>query len=277
MRTANEIVNYLVRHYQEKTGKVPENLLPDQIDDLVDQMGHMLEKRMEEDTPYKNVWEDFKDQPQENATYLAGALEPLFEAEPAVRERVDGFMRKITAIEVEESDHSYTEQEIESDLKSEPGGLTPDDGKKSAILADKAVEKNPPAYLYGNEQQNYESARQMPVSKPFMVGKNAQIVFVPDTNVSLPGLLEHFGDLVNTAKDLDENLKQSIQEYLETIQFQLSGEQAYVEEELAQSFEAIWEEAPSYADALIKALQDDVDSLPVEARDFIIQLHTPFE
>jgi len=275
LRTANEIVNYLVRHYQEQSGEVQENLLPAKIDDLVAQMGDFLEVRLGEDTPYKNVWEDFVNQPEDNASYLAGVLEPLFEAQPAVRERVDGFMRQITAIEVERSDHDYTEQGIESDLQSEPGGLTPDEGKKSAILADKKVEKNPPAYLYGNERQNYESERQIPVSKPFMVGKNAQIVFVPNTNVSLSGLMDYFGDLVDTAKDLDENAKQSIQEHLERIQFQLSGEQPYHEEELGQSFEAIWEEAPSYGDALIKALQEDVDALPVEARDFIIQLHTP--
>jgi len=277
LRTASEIVNYLIRHYQEKSGGVTENLLPEKIDDLVDQMGHFLEVRLEEDTPYKNVWDDFVEQPRENASYLAGVLEPLFEAQPAVRDRVDGFMRQITAIEVEQSDHDRTESNIESDLQTEPGGITPDEGKKSSILADKEVEQNPPAYLYGNERKNFESARQAPVPKPFMVGENAQIVFVPDTSVSLPRLLDHFGELVDTSLDLDKDAKQRVQEHLETIQFQLSGERAYEEEALAQSFEAIWEEAPSYADALIKALQEDVDSLPVEARDFIIQLHTRFE
>ena len=277
MRTTSEIVNYLVRHYQEQTGEISENLLPEKIDDLIDQMGQFLKVRLAEDTPYKNVWDDFVDQPEENDTYLAGVLEPLFEAQPAVRERVDGFMRQITAIEVERSDHEYTEKEITSDLKSEPGGLIPDEGKKSSILADEKAEKNPPAYLYGNERQNYESDRQAPVPKPFMVGKNAQIVFVPDTSISLPRLLDHFAELVDTSPDLDEDAKQGIQEHLETIQFQLNRERAYNEEELAQSFEAIWEEAPAYADALIKALQEDLNSLPVEARDFIIQLHTPFE
>ena len=275
MRTASEIVNYLVRHYQEKSEIVSKNLLPDKIDDLVDQMGQFLKVRLAEDTPYKNAWDDFISQPDENSSYLAGILEPLFEAQPAVRERVDGFMRQITAIEVENSDQGYTEPGIESDLRSEPGGLTPDEGKNSAILADKKVEKNPPAYLYGNERQNYESAREKPVSKPFMIGKNAQIAFIPGVSVSLPGLLRYFAELVDTSPDLDEAAKQRIQEHLETIQFQLTGERSYKEDQLAQSFEAIWEESPSYADALIKSLQNDVDSLPIKARDFIIQLHTP--
>jgi len=275
LRTASEIVNYLVRHYQEKSEIVSKNLLPDKIDDLVDQMGQFLKVRLAEDTPYKNAWDDFISQPDENSSYLAGILEPLFEAQPAVRERVDGFMRQITAIEVENSDQGYTEPGIESDLRSEPGGLTPDEGKNSAILADKKVEKNPPAYLYGNERQNYESAREKPVSKPFMIGKNAQIAFIPGVSVSLPGLLRYFAELVDTSPDLDEAAKQRIQEHLETIQFQLTGERSYKEDQLAQSFEAIWEESPSYADALIKSLQNDVDSLPIKARDFIIQLHTP--
>jgi hypothetical protein len=267
----------LVRHYQEKSGDVSENLLPEKIDDLVDQMGHFIEVRLTEDTPYKNVWDDFVNQPEENASYLSGVLEPLFEAQPAVRERVDGFMQQITAIEVERSDHARTEAGIESDLQSEPGGLTPDEGKSSAILADKKVEKNPPAYLYGNERQNYESARQAPVPKPFMIGENAQIVFLSDEDVPFPRLLDYFAELVDTSTDIKEDSKQLIQEQLETIYLQLSGERHYDEDELAQSFQAIWEEAPSHADALISSLQNDVDRLPVEARDFIVQLHTPLK
>ena len=277
MRTANEIVNYLVRHYQERSGDVSENLLPEKIDDLVDQMGHFIEVRLTEDTPYKNVWDDFVNQPEENASYLSGVLEPLFEAQPAVRERVDGFMEQITAIEVERSDHARTEAGIESDLQSEPGGLTPDEGKSSAILADKKVEKNPPAYLYGNERQKYESARQAPVPKPFMIGENAQIVFLSDEDVPFPRLLDYFAELVDTSTDIKEDSKQLIQEQLETIYLQLSGERHYDEDELAQSFQAIWEEAPSHADALLSSLQNDVDRLPVEARDFIVQLHTPLK
>lgn len=277
MRTASEIVNYLVRHYQEKSGDVSENLLPEKIDDLVDQMGHFIEVRLTEDTPYKNVWDDFVNQPEENASYLSGVLEPLFEAQPAVRERVDGFMEQITAIEVKRSDHARTEAGIESDLQSEPGVLTPDEGKSSAILADKKVEKNPPAYLYGNERQNYESARQAPVPKPFMIGENAQVVFLPDEDVPFPRLLDYFAELVDTSTDIKEDSKQLIQEQLETIYLQLSGERHYDKEELAQSFQAIWEEAPSHADALIRSLQNDVNRLPLEARDFIVQLRTPLK
>ena len=277
MRTASEIVNCLVRHYQENSGDVSENLLPEKIDDLVDQMGHFIEVRLTEDTPYKNVWDDFVNQPEENASYLSGVLEPLFEAQPAVRERVDGFMQQITAIEVERSDHARTEAGIESALQSEPGGLTPDEGKSSAILADKKVEKNPPAYLYGNERQNYESARQAPVPKPFMISENAQIVFLSDEDVPFPRLLDYFAELVDTSTDIKEDSKQLIQEQLETIYLQLSGERHYDEDELAQSFQSIWEEAPSHADALIRSLQNDVNRLPVEARDFIVQLHTPLK
>lgn len=277
MRTASEIVNYLVRHYQEKSGDVSENILPEKIDDLVDQMGQFLKSRLAEDTPYKNVWDDFVNQPEENAAYLTGLLEPLFEAQPAVRERVDGFMRKITAVEVEQSDHDRSEIAIESDLKFEPSGLAPDKGRTSSILEDKQTEKNPPAYLYANERQNYESERQAPVPKPFMIGENAQVVFLPDEGVAFPRLLDYFAELVDTSPDLDENTKQRIQEHLETIYLQLSGQRAYDEQELAQSFEDIWDKAPSYSDALIRSLQKDVDELTLEARDFIIQLHTPLK
>lgn len=277
MRTASEIVNYLVRHYQERSGEVTDNLLPATIDDLVDQLGHFLKIRLQEDTPYKNVWDDFVDQPEENAADLAGVLEPFFEAQPAVRERVDGFMRKITAVEVEQSDHEHSKTGTESDLKSGPGGLISGEGRTSSILADKQTQKNPPAYLYGNERQNYESERQTPVPKPFMIGENAQVIFLPDEEVPFPRLLDYFSQLVDTSPDLDENSKQHIQEQLETVYLQLSGQRAYDEEELAQAIEEIWDEAPTYSDALIRSLQKNVDELILEARAFIVQLHTPLK
>jgi hypothetical protein len=94
-----EIVKYLTRHYQEKAGDKTENLLPEQIDNLVNQMGEFLKERLEEGTPHHAIWDDFTSAPEENAASLAGILEPLFEAQPAVRERVNGFMRGVTAIE----------------------------------------------------------------------------------------------------------------------------------------------------------------------------------
>lgn len=275
MRTTSEIVNYLTRYYQERTGQTEENLLPEKVDDLVQQMGEFLEERLEEDTPHKAIWDAFVEEPEDNAASLAGILEVLFEAQPGVRERVDGFMQAVTAYEVDQSETKLTEEKIEDSLEAEAGGLVPDDGENSAILADVEGEKNPPAYLYGNERAGFESDRQAPVSKPFMVGKNAQIVYVPSEKIQFPFMFMHLGRLSENSEKLSLEEKQIMQENLEEIRFQLTKERPYDETAMANAFEEIWEIDPSYANALIESLQNNIEELPQESQDFIIQLHSP--
>jgi hypothetical protein len=275
LKTVAEIVNYLTRHYQEKEDILNENLLPEPVDDLVGQMGRFLKTRLEEDTPHKVVWDEFLNQPEEKSASLTGILEALFEAQPGVRERVDGFMREITAIEAENSDHTELQGGLESNLNAEPGGFIPDDSKDAAILADNEAEKNPSIYLYGNERADFESTPEAPVSKPFMIGKNAQIVFNPEAKAQFPEIFDHLFKTIETSKSLNSQDKHDLQENLQEIHSQLTGEKSYIEQDLAQSIQGMWEVEPSYANALIKSLQNDVSALPIEAQKFIIQLHTP--
>ena len=275
MRTTSEIVNYLTRHYQQQAGQIEEDLLPDQINDLVLQMGDFLAERLEEDTPHQAIWDEFAQAPQDNAASISGVLEALFEAQPAVRERVNGFMQAVTALEVKNSDREYTEQDIEDKLQLEPGVLIPEEGETADILADRKVEKNPPAFLYGNERPGYESDRKAPVSKEFMVGKNAQIIYVPSEEMQFPFMFMRLGQLSESSQELTLQEKQIVQENLQEIRFELTGEREFDEEKMANAFESIWEVAPSYANALIESLQNHIEELPVETRDFIIQLQSP--
>lgn len=275
MRTTSEIVKYLTLHYQEKIGETKDNLLSEEIDGLVDDVGEFLSTRLEEDTPHQVIWDEFVEDPEGNAGSLIGILEALFEAQPAVRERVDGYMQAITAIEAQGSDLDYTEEDIEDSLQTEGGGLVPDEEDASAIQADTPYEKNPPAYLYNNERADFESAREMPQSKPFMVGKNAQIIYIPTEEIQFPFMFMHLGRLSETSEDLSLQEKGIIQENLDEIRNQLTGVRPFDESTMANAFQSIWEVAPSYANALIESLQRNIDELPVEPRDFIIQLHSP--
>lgn len=275
LKTASEIVNYLTRHYQEKSGYVPENLLPEIIDDLVGQMGLFLETRLEEDTPYKAVWDEFAQSPEDNSASLVGILEALFEAQPSVRERVNGFMREITAVETKESDNLSLESTIRSELNSETTGLSASAGEITDTQDSNNIEKNPPTYLYGNERAGFEASPQAPISQAFLVGENAQIVYNPAARVQFPGLFDHLSKLVETSKDLNLRDKRKLQKNLKIIRLQLTGKQAYEEKDVTQSINAIWEISPSLAGALIESLQSDLEALPSKSRSFIVQLNKP--
>lgn len=275
MQTANEIVRYLIRHYQKKASKSNEKFLSGKIDDLVGDLGEFLSTRFQEDTPYKAVWEEFLQSPNDKGASITGILEALFEAQPAVHVRVDGFMQKITALEAGKSDHEFTPDNIESDLQHRAGALVSDEAMTSAIIADHEDEKNPPAYLYDNERAGYESDHQTPTPQPFLVGKNAQIIYKPTENVRFPFMFMHLGRLTDTAKDLTFQEKQVVQEHLRSIRDQLMGMRTFDRDEMANDFESIWEAAPEYANVLIKSLQNNLEDLPVNARHFIVQMHSP--
>ena len=272
MKTASEIVDYLVRHYQQNSEVDQEDLLLAQVDDLVHDMGELLAKRLQEDTPYTAVWEIFTQSPNEYSDSLIGILEALFEAQPGLYERVESFMEKITAIEAENADEEFTPENIESDLQLEPGGIVDRNSETSEAQVDREIKKNPPIYLYSNEREGVESDCQAPISKPFIVGENAQIIYAPTEKVQFPSMFMHLGRITETAEDLSLEEKQIVQEHLQSLRDQLTEVRAFDIEVMANDFESIWEVATQYADVLIESLQNNLQELPNKARNFIIQL-----
>ncbi len=278
MKTAHEIVTYLQRYYRQQHDETLAVPLPTKINDLIGDLGEFVSQRLEQDTPHKAVWSDFTQSPVDHTASLAGILEALFEAQPAVRERVDGFMQAVIALEAEESEREFGQKEVlEDSLKARAGAVVPDEEEGSAILADGRQEKNPPAYLYGNERAGFENVQDAPVSNPFMVGKDAQIIYLPEQEMKFPFMFMQLGRISATSEDLNQTEKQIIQENIEEIRAQLIGDREFQDAVMAEAFQTIWDIAPSYANVLIDSLQDHVDELPVETRDFIIQLHTPLQ
>ena len=271
MRTASEIVNYLVRYFQEQN-KGLKNLHPPKINDLVGQMGELIRTKLADETPYKAIWDNFAKDPLENAPHLTGVLETIFEAEPAVRDRINGFMRKVTALETDTTETRTTTLNIENSLQTEPGSSALD--RPSKILASRDEEKSPAIYLYGNEQADFESARQLPVSNPFMIGKNAQIMYVPTGESEFPGIFENLLSLSENSQQLSQTNKQDIQIKLQRIRSMLIGQLPFVEPEFTSLVQSLWDIAPDYASALIKSLQNNIEDLPIETQPLIIRMES---
>lgn len=272
MRTSSEIVMYLTWYYQGKNGAKTNQLLSPEVFDIIEELTAFLEQRLADDTPHKAIWDEFKQFPEESAPSLTGILEAVFEAQPAVRKRVDGYMQAVTAIEAQYQDQPTTQDELLDSLKSEPGSLVPDDGKASQIQADSRQENNPPAYLYGNQQAGFETVQELPQPNDFMVGKNAQVINLPNEKMQFPSMFMRLGQMSDASKNLTLSEKRTLQSNLEEIQLQLTEKKPFDEAKIAGAFETIWEIAPAYANSLIQSLQSDITELPLNARAFIIQL-----
>lgn len=86
----DEVVGYLTSFFLDG-GKELSASFGDQAPALAQEMSEMLEERLNEDTPFGPLWNEFKTSPEENEAELIGALEVLQEADPEITIRLEGF------------------------------------------------------------------------------------------------------------------------------------------------------------------------------------------
>jgi hypothetical protein len=259
---------------KSKNDAMSTNANIEQVNNLLQQMGEFLSERLEEKTPHKAIWNEFTKEPLEKAASLAGILEALFEAQPAVSRRVDGFMQKITTLEAMQVDHQDVKPGIEGALNTEIGEmqlLNDDSGKR---IAPKGNEKGHPVYLYGNERAGFDNVQKSPESKTNHNGDDTQIILIPDGNVPYPRIFTHLVNAIGQSHFLSIDDKHHLQGHLNEIRRQLIGESAYDEVKLANAFQNIWQTQTEYSDALIKSLKRDIEKLPIQTQGFINQLKT---
>jgi len=240
-------------------------------------VGEFLSERLQEDTPHKVIWNEFVEEPKENAASLTGILEALFEAQPGVRKRVDGFFRKITALEAHQSDHQDVEPGVEDALKTDIGEVRFINDDSGDVIAQEDVEADHPAYLYGNEKAGVEDVQKKPEPKTINLGDDAQIIENPDENVPYPHIFPHLDNVIEQSDNLSIDEKHQLNEQLNEVRRQLLGESTYDEKKMTHAFQRIWEIDESIAHALIEGLKRDIEKLPIHSQGLIIQLRTPLD
>ena len=240
-------------------------------------MGEFLSERLKEKTPHKAIWDEFVLTPEENAPSLAGILEALFEAQPAVRRRVDSFMQKITALEAQQSDYQEVKPGFEDSLSTETGEVQFSFKESGERISLKSAETDRKSYLYGNAREGFNTVQKGPGSKKINMGDDVQIVLTPDEKIPYPRIFTHLKNAIDQSDTLNIDDKHHLQEQINEIHLQLTGDSAHDEVKMANAFEDIWEIEPSYSHALIESLKRDMEKLPIHSQGLIIQLQIPQE
>ncbi len=86
----DEIVRILTSYYQDG-GRDLVDEFGDQAPSLAGEMGEMLGERLNSDTPFSQMWEEYKRNPENNDDELIGALEMLEESMPELTIRLEGY------------------------------------------------------------------------------------------------------------------------------------------------------------------------------------------
>ncbi len=89
--SVREVVR-IVRSYLEDEGATLERRHGSQAVTVAQDLATLLETRLQEETAYISLWDQVEVQPQQTAMKLAGALEALVEADPALARRMEAFL-----------------------------------------------------------------------------------------------------------------------------------------------------------------------------------------
>lgn len=148
-----EIVTILTSYFQDGGRELAEQY-GDQAPSLAAEIGALLEERLSTDSPYGQLWVEYKTDPVPNEAELIGALEVIEEASPELTIRLEGFYAAfqeldqpgvVDLIETSEPEDTISIEEIES-IKSYDD-MDDDDEYR---------EEN--AYLTGNVEDHSTSA-----------------------------------------------------------------------------------------------------------------------
>lgn len=115
-----EVVSLMTSYFMDG-GKELAADYGDQAPSLAAEMGAMLEERLSTDSPFGQMWEEYKQNPVDNEAELIGALEVMEEADPELTIRLEGYYAAFqeldqpgvqTLVETSEPESTINEEEI---------------------------------------------------------------------------------------------------------------------------------------------------------------------
>lgn len=148
-----EVVSLLTSYFLDGGRELVSNF-GDQAPSLAAEMGAMLEERLTTDTPFGQMWEEYKRSPMENEAELIGALEVIEEADPELTIRLEGYYAAFQALDQEGVTEVIETSEPEETIQIEE--ITHIKSEDDFDDDDEYNEDN--AYLRGNTEDHSTSA-----------------------------------------------------------------------------------------------------------------------
>lgn len=98
--TIDEVVSILTSYYRDGGVELRENY-GEQAPSLAAEMGEILEERLNDGTPYAQLWLEYKLGPVENEAELIGVLEVMEEVDSELNLRLKGYYAAFQALDQE--------------------------------------------------------------------------------------------------------------------------------------------------------------------------------
>jgi hypothetical protein len=264
VRTTNEIVNHLARYFVSNKTEINKEPLPPKVVELVGQLDDFLGNRLRENPPFREVWDGFVNDPEVYATFLVVALESIFNTDRTVHQRVDHLLEKIRITGFRTSSDELNLLDIDTDSQYGDFGWTSDVDNHSIVLIGNQRDQFPKINNLNGGKALTDGS-----SSALMIRRNSEIVNLPIQETKLPFMFMSLGQLLDSSDDLSFDDKLEIEEHLNIIWAQLTGNSPFDEKILTKEIDGIKQIDSMFADALVDALQSHIDDLPDGSREFI--------
>lgn len=226
---------------------------------LAEDMAALLRVRLEEETPYKSIWESFEADPEATAAELIGVLEVLAESDPALETRLEAFLEEYD--ETQPPSGPRRAQMPERNIAV--AGHTPEtavEPEDTAVTVAEEEDYGEGTYLYGNLEPG--DPREQPEPGFEGLGFQGQVIRPGQEEVDLALLFEQFAATIDSMAELPDETKEDLRSRVREIEYALSEEE--VDEALVvRHLRAIRRSAPDLERMMMGRLKDS--SLGLEA------------
>ena len=246
-----ETVRILSLYVQDEGETLTERDGPEAVT-LAEDMVSLLRVRLEEETPYKSIWESFEGDPEATATELIGVLEVLAETDPALETRLEAFLEEYD--ESQPPSGPRRAQTPERNIAVE--GHTPETSvgpEDTAVTVAREEDYGDGTYLYGNLEPGDPRAQPEPGFEG--LGFRGQVIRPGQEEADLALLFDQLAATVDTMAELSDETKEDLKSRVREIEAALSKEEID-EAAVVRHMRAIRRSTPDLERMIIARLKD---------------------
>ena len=231
---------------------------------LIEDLRDVLVVHLREESPYSELWDEFRSDPEDTSAELTGALEALVEAEPALAKRMDGFMERyrrlsaaprVAPLRSAEDDLTVAGKPLETTVTVEDTSV--DVPHTPTAPADAGIGEG--TYLYGNMESGTPSVQK---GIEFTgLGIRGQVIDISGRQPELNLLFDQIVSGVEARADLNSAAKDELKAALRGVESQLAAGEEIDEAALVQDLSYIHQIDPDVLDMLVSELNNMLSGL----------------
>jgi hypothetical protein len=209
--TTREVVQ-IVGRYLEDDGATLERRYGPEAAIAAHDLAALLKARLQGESAYVSLWDQLEAEPRQTVEELAGALEALAEADPALSRRMRAFLEEYQRV----TTRTASEEELSEEEAFEEGDMdTAQQGSNAYQFLDSPGDYNEAGtYLYGNLRPGVASTNDLDVEEEEVLVENGLEALAPDVS-QIVALFQELYAFVEGYEGPSPAIKQSLRVELE--------------------------------------------------------------